>query len=265
MRRPLLLALLFALTGWALTGCLSRPALDPVGGFELSPTPDREEWSELGPLDLRTVLRTARSALAPLQQYTATLETRERLEDDLFPRRVMHLQLREEPFSVAIETSEPESESGQRVWFDESENDGELLAETPGFLGTLVGVLSLDPEGDLAMENRRHPITDIGLERLLAQVEVGFAPSLEAREVPRVRVAELDLGGRPVRLVEALVRRELPDASLLYRLGFERSSGLLLYYGLAELFPDGPALVEEYLYREVAPATLTDADFRPAR
>lgn len=246
--------------------CLARPVFEPVGGFELGPSPAREAWRELAPEELADELRAARSALAQLSGYGATLETRERIGDELFPRRELRLTLRHAPFSVAVETLAPESEHGQRVWFDASANDGELLAETPGFLGKLVGRLSLDPEGDLAMKNRRHPITDIGLLRLLEQIERGFAPTLEQREPPRLRAAECVLAGRPGRLVEAVVRREAPDASLLYRLGFQQETRLLLYYGVAEIYPEGPALVEEYAYRDVVPTPeLDDEDFRPPR
>lgn len=249
-----------------LAACLSRPAFDPVGGFELSPSPPRAEWHELKPAEVRAELEAARTELTRLAAYRATLETRERIGDELFPRRVMHVKLAQAPFRVAVETAAPESERGQRVWFDERKNDGELLAETPGFLGKLVGRVTLDPEGDLAMENRRHPLTDIGLVRLLEQVEEGLGPALARRLPPRLRACAAELGGASVLLVEALVDGEPPDPALLHRMAFARGSGLLLYYGLAELYPEGPALIEEYLYRDVVAAPeLTDADFQPPR
>jgi hypothetical protein len=249
-----------------LASCRSQPVFDPVGGFEISPSPAREAWSELELEALRAELETAQAALASLPAYRATLETRERIGDELFPRRVMHVKLAEAPFRVTVETSAPASEAGQRVWFDERKNDGELVAETPGFLGKLVGHVSLDPEGDLAMENRRHPLTDIGLVRLLEQVEESLDPALSRRQPPRVRGVECELGGEPVRLLEALVDGEAPDPALLYRLAFARDSRLLVYTGIAQLFPEGPALLEEYLYRDVVAAPeLTDADFEPER
>lgn len=239
------------LLGALLSGCLTRPAFEPVGGFELVLAPDRGEWSELGARELENWLAAAHSALQPVADYSATLETRERIEDALHPRRVLALRVAERPFRVAAETLEPPAEKGQRVWYDASLRGGSLRARTPGFLGSLVGTVTLDPKGDLAMENRRHPITDIGLGRLLEQIEEGFGPSLRHRPAPRIRSVETSLAGRPGRLVEALVSREPPDSALVHRFGFDDVSGLLVYYGLAELLPDGPALVEEYLYRDV--------------
>jgi hypothetical protein len=249
---------------WLLAGCLTRPLFDPVGGFELVHASQSSGWSEESPRAFEGWLAEARRGLATLPVYTAVLETRERIEDELFPRRLLALKLRQEPFGVAVETLEPESERGQRVWFDERKNDGELLAETPGFLGGLVGRVSLDPRSDLALRNRRHALTDIGLARLLAQVEAGFVPTLSMPVLPRIRAMEIELEGRAVRLVEALVPREVPDASLLHRFGFDREHALLTYYGLAELLPDGPALIEEYRYRDlVAAPELGDEDFMP--
>jgi hypothetical protein len=241
----------------ALASCRTTPAWEPLGGFEL--VAEAAPWRDLEKRELESWLAIARARLGPLHDYTATLETRERIGDELFPRRVMIVKLREEPFAAAIETQEPLSEAGQRVWYDAARG-GKLVAETPGFLGKLVGRVSLDPRGDLAMENRRHPITDLGLGRLLEQVEEGLGPTLSRRSPPRLCTSDLD----GLRLVDALVPREPPDASLVHRLGFATDSGLLVYYGLAELLPEGLALVEEYAYRDLAlDPGLADEAFAP--
>ncbi len=245
-----------------LAGCLASPALEPLSGFELATASAEADWRALAPDELTAWLAEARARLAPLADYRAVLETRERIGEELFPRRVLHVALRHEPFSVAIETVEPAAERGQRVWFEADE--GEIVAETPGLLGRLVGRVSLDPEGDLAMRNRRHPITDTGLLRLLEQVEEALAPALARTPAPQLRWAPAVLGARPVRLVEAELTRDPPEVALGYRLGFDVESGLLVSFGMAELCADGPALVEEYLYRDLEPNLgLSDADFQP--
>jgi hypothetical protein len=245
-------------------GCRAAPAWEPLGGFELVDVERGEAWRELAPAELRERLAAARGALDAVRDHSAVLETRERIEDELHPRRVLLVKVRHEPFSVAIETTVPPSEKGQRVWYDERRSGGALLAETPGLLGRLVGRVALDPEGEIAMENRRHPITDTGLLRLLAQVEERFVPELDRRPPPRVRATETTVAGRALLLADALVPREPPEAPALHRLGFDAATGFLVHYGLAELLADGPALVEEYLYRDVRTNLgLADADFRP--
>ena len=246
-----------------LTACRAAPAWEAVGGFEL--LPEAETWREVKVAQLEGWLAEAGERLAPVRDYTATLETRERIGDELFPRRVMQVKVREQPLAVAIVTLEPPSEAGQRVWYDEARGR-KLVAETPGFLGTLVGRVSLDPRGARAMQNRRHPITDTGLARLLAQVEEKFHPALARRSAPRLRSTELPFGDGRLRVVDALVPSEPPDPPLVHRLGFATDSGLLTYYGMAELLPEGLALVEEYGYRDLALSPgLSDEAFAPEK
>lgn len=259
MYRPPVLALVYL----ALTSCRATAPLEPLSGFELVPPPESAAWSPLEPDEFGRWLGEARARLGPVADYRAVLATRERIGEELFPRRVLRVLLRHAPFAVAIETDEPPAERGQRVWFDESWNDGELVAETPGFLGRLVGRVSLDPEGGLALENRRHPLTDIGLRRLGEQIEEQIGPALAAGTT-RLRWATTSLDGRAARLVEAELACSPPEPALGYRFGFDVESGLLVYFGSAELGPDGPELLEEYLYTGLElDLGLTDADFRP--
>jgi hypothetical protein len=261
--RALALAVTLAVINVTLlgTGCRATPAWDPIGGFEL--VPESASGRDLEARELEHWLADARARLAPIADYTATLETRERIEDDLYPRRVLAIRVREKPFAVAAETLEPGNEKGQRVWYDETQGRGKMLAETPGLLGSIVGRVSLDPEGELAMENRRHPLTDLGLARLLAQAEETLSPLLASARPPRARLTEVADGA--LRVVDLLVPQEYPDPPLVHRLGFDAATGLLTYYGEAELLPEGTALIEEYLYRDVRTNLgLGSADFRPA-
>ena len=149
----------FLLSIVLLAGCRAAPAWEPIGGFELVGPADAGAV-ESAPQELLERVAAARAKLAAIPGYTAVLETRERIEDELHPRRVLRLKVRHDPFSIAVETDAPPNERGQRAWYDEDWNDGEMVAETTGLLGALVGRVSLDAEGDLAMRNRRHPLTD---------------------------------------------------------------------------------------------------------
>lgn len=246
------------LGAFLLAGCLSRPAMQPVGGFTLG-VAATASWEEASTGDFEEWMRTAETAAQELRDYRATLESSERIEEELFPLRVMTVWVLHEPLRVAIVTHAPESERGQKVWYDGEER--ELVAETPGFLGALVGRVTLDPEGDLAMKDRRHPITDIGLLRMVEQMRAAMEPVLALPNPPRIRHGEARLAERDVRLVEVLVPAiEAHETALVHRFAFERERGLVTYYGLAELTSEGPAVLEEYLYREIAPNLGLDAD-----
>jgi hypothetical protein len=249
------------------SGCRSAPAWEPISGFELVERSEVSGWSELTPAGFQLLLANARGAVTALEDYAATLETRERIEHELFPRRELLVKIRQQPFSVAAETLQPESEAGQRIWFDETWNGAKLMAETPGFLGRLIGKTSHHPLSGLAMKHRRHPITDIGLLRLIEQIDEQLGPALARTPPPRLRIGASSIGARPVQVVEILVPgEEYPQPALVYHCGFDDESKLMTYYGQAQLLPDGPALLEEYLYSELRTNIgLEDSDFRPPK
>lgn len=257
--RVLLAALLLSLGA-----CRAAPVMEPIGGFTLGAVSARE-WSEASVAEFEGWMTSAEKAVAGVRDYRATLESSERIEDELFPRRVMTVWVLHEPLHVAIATHAPESERGQKVWYDGEER--ELVAETPGFLGALVGRVTLDPEGDLAMKDRRHPITDIGLARMVEQMRSAMEPVLAFATPPRIRNGVAELAEREVRLVEVLVPAiEAHETALVYRFAFDAESGLVTYYGQAELTSEGPAVLEEYLYREITPNLgLDEDDFAPGK
>jgi hypothetical protein len=238
--------------------------MQPVGGFTLG-IAEQREWREASGAEFRTWMEAAEGSAKQLADYRATLESSERIEEELFPRRVMTVWVLHEPLRVAIVTHEPESERGQKVWYDGEER--ELVAETPGFLGALVGRVTLDPEGELALKNRRHPITDIGLVRMVEQMRAAMEPVLALATPPRIRNGMTRLAERDVRLVEVLVPAiEAHERALVHRFAFDQESALVTYYGLAELTSEGPAVLEEYLYREITPDLgLDEDDFAPGQ
>lgn len=91
-------------------GCRASPVWERVGGFEL--LAETDAGRDLEARELLQWLADARARLAPIADYGATLETRERIEDGLYPRRVLTIRVREKPFAVAAETLEPLNEKG---------------------------------------------------------------------------------------------------------------------------------------------------------
>ena len=46
-------------------------------------------------------------------------------------------------------------------------NDGKVIARQSGLLGALAGKLRLDPNESLALSDSRHPITEVGLGKII--------------------------------------------------------------------------------------------------
>ena len=78
--------------------------------------------------------------------------------------------IRHEPFSVYVYFQFPTALRGQEAVYVAGQHDGNLLAHPPH----MNLVLSLQPHGLMAMNDRRYPLTEIGIVNLVRRlVEVG--------------------------------------------------------------------------------------------
>jgi hypothetical protein len=111
------------------------------------------------------LLESGRQWLAQRTDYTATFYKQELLAGKLSPRNQIQLKIRHAPFSVYMRWQSPNE--GREVIYREGAHDNQLLVhEGSGLASFLVPVLKLDPNGELAMSNSRHPVTEIGLLNL---------------------------------------------------------------------------------------------------
>ncbi len=118
--------------------------------------------------------RFAQEQIAKIQDYSATLVKRERIDGKLKDHEYLFIKVRHQPFSVYIYFLHPADVKGQECLYVAGKNNGQLWARPNGVKGTLVGTLSLKPDGPLAMMGQRYPVTELGLKRLTDRlVEVG--------------------------------------------------------------------------------------------
>jgi hypothetical protein len=108
-----------------------------------------------------------------IQDYSATLIKRERIDGKLLEHEYMFVKIRHRPFSVYMYFLGPEKKKGQEVVYVEGANDGKMLAHGTG-IQKLFGTVSLDPTGQIAMTDNRYPITEVGIVTLVRRlIEVG--------------------------------------------------------------------------------------------
>ena len=132
------------------------------------------------PLDpaLKLAYEGVQNIQANIVDYTATMHKRERVSGTLGETEQMFIKVRNRklhngrvttPFSIYIKFLYPKSKAGREVIYVEGANDNKLLAhETPGLRNFITA--RLDPTGYLAMLGNRHPITEAGLENLVAKL-----------------------------------------------------------------------------------------------
>lgn len=129
------------------------------------------------------VLATAASALSPaapiewadvvagyaaVHDYTATYEKRERAIDHGAPQTI-RLSFRK-PLDVRLDWLDDKGKVDQTAVYRKGMNDGKLVARRSGLLGSVVGTVRLDPHEKRALDDSRHPITEVGLGHLIDRV-----------------------------------------------------------------------------------------------
>jgi hypothetical protein len=117
---------------------------------------------------LMPALRWAREgypAIEKIQDYTATLIKRERIDNTLGEDQYIALKVRHKPFSVYLNFLAPTSLKGQECMFIEGANNGKMWAHGTG-MKAVFGTVSLDPNGRTAMTDQRYPLTQIGVLNL---------------------------------------------------------------------------------------------------
>src|SRR5688572_22587772 len=132
------------------------------------------------PLD--RALRIASEGLAHIQSniddYTCMMIKRERINGELQEYEYMQAKIRNRklvdgqlavPLSAYLYFVKPKSIAGREVVWVENKHEGKLVAHEGGFV---IGKFSamLEPTSKLAMRNNLYPITEIGIENLVAKL-----------------------------------------------------------------------------------------------
>ncbi|HQU41509.1 MAG: hypothetical protein B7Z73_00170 [Planctomycetia bacterium 21-64-5] len=108
-----------------------------------------------------------------VQDYSAKMVKRERIDGTLSDYEYMFVKVRHEPFSVYVSFIGPARVKGQEALFVQGRNEGNLLGHANG-MRKIFGTVSLKPDSMLAMAGNRYPITEMGIKRLTERlIEVG--------------------------------------------------------------------------------------------
>ena len=126
-----------------------------------------------------------------VRDYTALYEKVERAISHGEPQKI-RLSFRK-PLDVRLDWLGDRSTVDQVAVYRAGFNDGKVLARRSGLLGGLAGTIRVDPRDRLALQDSRHPITEVGLGHIIEQVA---QDSRSGRIAARDAVADT-LDGRP--------------------------------------------------------------------
>jgi hypothetical protein len=245
-------------------------------GQQALPQTSAIQQQQQAPHPLDPALEMARASLQHIQRnvddYTALFIKRYRMDGELTEMQYANVKIRNRkikdgknttPMAVYLDFLKPAAVKGREVIWVDGENDGKLIAHDTG-IRTLINV-TLDPNGYLAMRGQRHPITEIGIEKLVSKM-------IETVERDR-RYGECDVLFRDVKVSKANctmlqvihpVRREHFDFYCA-RMYFDKKLNIPIRYeswSWPEKPGEKPVLEEEYTYiRMKTNVGLTDHDF----
>lgn len=215
-----------------------------------------------------------------IKDYECLIVKRERIKGVLNEYEYMYAKIRNHkdesgamvtPLSVYLNFQKPASVAGREVIWVEGANKGKLCAHEGGILGRLPAVW-LDPKGAMAMRGNLYPISEIGIENLVAKLiergtrEKKADPNGIATVVTTKPGAKLDK--RPCTILELshptnLGGFEFQLAQVFIDDVYKVPVRYLAYGWPAPGSKDAPIL-EEYNYTKLKfNVELTDNDFHP--
>jgi hypothetical protein len=125
------------------------------------------------------VLEAMRRAYAQLDHYTATFLTQERIDGELRPEQWLAIKFKK-PFQVYLRWVKGRHE-GRQALYPAGADGREVLVRVPLPVGGFT--VSLDPLSPRARKGNRHPITDVGIGRLVDFIAENARRGMERGEV----------------------------------------------------------------------------------
>ncbi|MFM9011086.1 MAG: DUF1571 domain-containing protein [Planctomycetota bacterium] len=219
---------------------------------------------------LQPALELAQKGLSQLRStirdYSCKMVKRERIDGKLKDAEYVFAKIRHEPFSVYLYFLAPDDVKGQEVIWVDGQNEGNMLAHAGSGVRAMVGTVTLKPDGALAMQGNRYPVTEIGVENLakrlvevaehdkqFGECEVNFFPA--AKVNGRICTCVQVVHPVPRRNFRFHLARVFIDDEYLIPIRYEA-------YDWPQEPGGQPLLMEEYTYMNVKVNNgFTDADF----
>ncbi len=202
------------------------------------------------------------TALADVKDYEALFVKQEAPNGTVINSK-MEIRFREEPFSVYLKYLEPSA--GREVLYVDGKFANQLQVREPG-VKSLLGTISLDPNGSFALGESNYPITMIGMKnmvnRLMEQwLEDTAHPDVVVKFYPGAKMGDVSC-----EVIE--VTHPAPKAGVTYhmtRLYRDKQTGLpirIQEYDFPKSAGAEPRLRADFTYLNVKSNTgMTDADF----
>jgi len=210
-------------------------------------------------------LRWAQSSLqsvSKLNDYEATFRKKELVGGRVIPAR-MHIKYRAKPISAYLRFYD--QHDGREVIYVKGKNGGKLLVHETG-VAALLGIIALVPTSPQAMAEGRHPITEIGMQKMLEGVIKQWKDETRYGEIDVTYFHKAKLGKRPCTVIQTSHPTPRKQFKFhLTRLYIDKETNLPVrveQHGFPIRAGEKPPLVEEYTYSNLkTDVGLKDIDF----
>jgi hypothetical protein len=210
--------------------------------------------------ELLQFLDRADRSYAEVNDYTAILLRREWIEEALRPQETILLKF-QRPFRVYMRWIEGPGKGREGLYVAGAHKDKFLVQEARGFRSLVTAVL--DPSHPRVLEESRHPITDVGIGRLLEIIGENTRRAARGGVLRLVDRSPGTVGDRRVHQVEGILPRNSGAGYYCYRVlvSFDQENDLPIR---VVVYDWDDRVVEEYVYTQLRlNAGLTDQDFDP--
>jgi hypothetical protein len=136
--------------------------------------------SALAAADLAKRVFAMEAAWASVHAYTARFVRQERIDDTLRPREEAELKF-QRPGRLYLRWTDGEPK-GREILYVPGRDDDKLLVREPGLVSGLF-TLVLAPDSPRVLRESRHPVTDIGIGRLVERITGDVRKGLRAGEL----------------------------------------------------------------------------------
>jgi hypothetical protein len=220
------------------------------------------------------LLQRAKSEMAACKEryekihdYTCVFHKRERIDGRLVTPHIMAMKTRTSPHSLYFKFVQPNR--GREAIWDPNKNKGKVVAHDVGFGKLLAGTMILDPNGSMAMEENRHPITHAGIGHMIETVIERWNVELD----PTESVVEIHPHAKVANRECTLIETTHPSRRAFFlfhrvKVYIDHEHGVPIRfeaYDWPKTAGEEAPLVEEYTYSDLKiDVGLSDIDFDPS-
>ena len=210
--------------------------------------------------ELLRLLDAAEKHYALVADYTSIMLGRERLGGILRPQETILLKF-QRPFKVYMKWLDGPSKGREGLYVSGAHNGKFLIFEPRGIRRLFTA--ALEPSDSRVMEQSRHPVTDVGIGRLLEIVGENARRGSKNGLLQVIDRGFEDLAGRRVRTMEGMLPRDPKLGYYCYRVILSFDEELHLPIRVV-VYDWDDQIVEEYIHTELRlNPSLTGRDFDP--